>query len=168
MHGRQGRHGRSTRWDRGWRRSAAAASCSSGSSSINQRQWHSTASASSPPTCTTSSHSVRTNLPASHSSSFVFPPPVRCPDQSLTPVAGSLRAVAGMESPRAVVPSSSALAAAPPAHDAVAAVPGELDDLLLVRDAPRVKTNTMTKLVATRQPQPILPVPPLNLLCPLH
>ena len=49
MHGRQGRHGRSTRWDRGWRRSAAAASCSSGSSSINQRQWHSTASASSPP-----------------------------------------------------------------------------------------------------------------------
>ena len=97
----------------------------------------------------------------------MFPPPVRCPDQSLTPVAGSLRAVAGMESPLpVVVPSSSASA---PAHDAVAAVPGELDDLLLVRDgdAPRVKTHTMTKLVATRQPQPILPVPPLNLLCPV-
>jgi len=107
----------------------------------------------------------------------VFPSPnVFCPDQSLIPVAGcSLRAVAGMESPLpVVVPSSSASA---PAHDAVAAVPGELDDLLLVRDgdAPRVKTrhDQARHLSACRQP--ILLSSdfffkesfPLNLLCPV-
>jgi len=87
-----------------------------------------------------------------------------------------------MESPLpVVVPSSSALAAAPPAsapaHDAVAAVPGELDDLLLVRDgdAPRVKTrhDQARHLSACRQP--ILLSSdfflkesfPLNLLCPV-